>query len=203
LYLKGKATDVWRIRELLYRVPPIVFLSACDTHAADRNHATTANGFLSLGARTVLASVFPLDARLAAIFAARLLYRISEFVPLAIDLFNQALTWSEVVTGMLRMQLLTDYLRQVEARGHIDIEAYKEIHYRGNAAINGADFKPFEVVDTLLLERGLERKTLRSIREMTVANSAVISYLQLGRPETILIDNPDRLAGQLQEFESI
>src|SRR5438045_836761 len=102
LYLKGKRVDVWSLKERAPRVPPIVVLSACDTHAADRNHATTANGFLALGARTVLASVFPLDARTAAIFTARLLYRVSAFLAAAVEDFDQALTWSEVVSGMIR-----------------------------------------------------------------------------------------------------
>jgi CHAT domain-containing protein len=68
LYLKDTPIDIWNLRGKLRRVPPIVILSACDTHAADRNHATTANGFLALGVVTVLASVFPLDALDAATF---------------------------------------------------------------------------------------------------------------------------------------
>lgn len=89
----------------------IVVLSVCDTHAAARNHATVANGFLAIGSRAVLSSVFPLEARQAAIFAARLVFRVSDFIPAAIRQFDRALTWTEVVSGMLRMQLLTDFLR--------------------------------------------------------------------------------------------
>jgi hypothetical protein len=63
LHLGSHAVDVWSLKDRIQNMPPIVILSACDTHAADRNHATTANGFMHLGARTVLSSVFPLDAR--------------------------------------------------------------------------------------------------------------------------------------------
>jgi len=59
LHLGSDAVDVWSLRDRIQNMPPIVILSACDTHAADRNHATTANGFMHLGARTVLASVLP------------------------------------------------------------------------------------------------------------------------------------------------
>jgi hypothetical protein len=76
LYLQDEPINVWTLRDRITRMPPIVLLSACDTHAADRNHATVGNGFLALGARAVLASVFPLFAPTAATFIARLLYRI-------------------------------------------------------------------------------------------------------------------------------
>src|SRR3546814_10624722 len=99
--------------------PPIVILSACDTHAADRNHATAANGFLALGSRSVLASVFPLHASQAAIFTARLIYRVSDYIPAAIKLFERSLTWLEVVSGMLRRPVTTDLLRNLGAVGLI------------------------------------------------------------------------------------
>ena len=41
LHLGSKAVDVWGLRDKITNMPPIVVLSACDTHAADRNHATT------------------------------------------------------------------------------------------------------------------------------------------------------------------
>ncbi|WP_366142232.1 CHAT domain-containing protein [uncultured Tateyamaria sp.] len=88
-----------------------MLLSACDTHAADRNHATVANGFLSLGVRTVVASVFPLDARDAAAFTGRLLHRIANFIPLTHSILERSVTWMEMLSGLLRMQFLTDYLR--------------------------------------------------------------------------------------------
>ena len=52
--------DVWSLRGQM-RVPPIVILSACDTHGLDSpSHATVGNGFLFLGAVTVVASLLPL-----------------------------------------------------------------------------------------------------------------------------------------------
>jgi hypothetical protein len=204
LHLKGKPVDVWNLRNRLTQVPPIVVLSACDTHAADRNHATTANGLLSLGARTVLASVFPLDGRAAAIFTARLLYRVSAYLASAIDCFDQALTWSEVVAGMLRMQLLTDYLRQLERKGLIDAITYRMVHIRGNEVINNShESDPFGIVDDVLAKLGIEKRTLHSELELAVANSSVISYLQVGRPETILIDSEKRIERQLNKCHAM
>jgi hypothetical protein len=199
LFLKGTPVDVWELKEALTRVPPIVILSACDTHAADRNHATTANGFLSLGARSVLASVFPLYALDAATFVARLLFRVAVYLPIAVDVLQRAISWNEVVSGMLRMQLLTDYLRHLVHTGLIDDPAYMEVHNIGNGAINGGEQgppspEPFAVVDRMLIQKfGMGENQLKPAFEVAVANSSVLNYLQLGRPETISITSVDAL----------
>jgi hypothetical protein len=201
LHLGNEAVDVWGLRDRIHNIPPIVVLSACDTHAADRNHATTANGFMSLGARAVLSSVFPLDARDAASFAARLVYRVSEFVPGAIKVFDQAITWTEVISGLIRMQLLTDYLKLLEDKKAIDHDAYMRIHLEGNQAINGRADDPFGAVLGALEKIGLTKSSLKLDLEITVANSSALSYLLIGRPETIIIDDRDRVVGQLNELD--
>ena len=81
LQLGNQAIDVWSLKGRV-QVPPIVILSACETHPAGESHATAASGFLMLGARAVLASLVPLDARHAAILAGRLMYRLAEYVPM-------------------------------------------------------------------------------------------------------------------------
>lgn len=202
LFLQDEAVDVWSLLPKLKRVPPIVILSACDTHAADRNHATTANGFLSLGVRAVLGSVFPIDARSAAIFTARFLYRIADYLGPAIAMFNQGLRWSDVVTGMLRMQILTDFLRAILRQGLISDYQYDRIHLDGNLAINGDQEDPLGQVVGMLEALGLDHKRLVRELEVVVANSDIISYLHVGRPETILIDDPGRIAEQLRAIEA-
>ncbi|NLS20322.1 hypothetical protein HGP16_27715 [Rhizobium sp. P40RR-XXII] len=192
LHLYDEACDVWLLRGRIHRPPPIVILSACDTHAAARNHATTANGFLAIGSRAVLGSVFPIGGRDAAILAARLIFRISHFLPAAISVFGRALSWTEVISGMLRMQLLTDFLRLLEQEKLIDQEAYFHIHMEGNLAINGGAPSPFEDVIDLLETAGLSREGAKAKLDMALANSDVLSYVNIGRPETILIDSRDR-----------
>lgn len=199
LHLGDEAVDIWSLSDKITKMPPIVVLSACDTHAADRNHATTANGFMSLGARTVLSSVFPLDARDAAVLTARLVLRVGDFLRPAIMLSEQALTWQEVISGMLRMQLMTDFLRLLRSKKKIDDETYKKIHVDGNFAINGGDPDPFGVVLNKLEDLGVTGLALDL--ESAVANSSVISYLQIGRPETILIDVPERARAQMDALE--
>lgn len=185
LYLKGTPVNVWTLGDRLKKVPPIIVLSACDTHAADRNHATAANGFLSLGARTVLGSVFPLDGLDAAVFIGRLLLRIALFLPAEIERRRRPITWAELVSGMLRMLLLTDYLMHLLSLGLITEQTYMAVHEQGNIWINTPEPDSFEKIDQLLMEHGLDRSRLQSERDIAIANSSFISYLQIGRPETI------------------
>jgi len=200
LYLQDDPVNVWTLRDRITRMPPIVLLSACDTHAADRNHATVGNGFLALGARAVLASVFPLFAPTAATFIARLLYRISVFVEVAINIRQRALTWLEIVSGMIRMQLLSDLNHALERAKLINSELYQDIGSRGNAAINGEHEDPFVAILQMYEESGVPRGDLDRLFELTIANSSVISYLHLGRPETILVDLPKRIEEQFKQM---
>lgn len=203
LHLQDEAIDIWSLKDEIVNMPPIVVLSACDTHAADRNHATTANGFMMLGARTVLSSVFPLHAAAAATFAARLIYRVAAGMKPMIDLFDEAITWTEVVSGMIRMQLLTDFLHELVNKKVITKEIYEDIGSRGNMAINGRLPDPFGFVVSELAKMGLPRQLLLAELERAVANSSAISYLQIGRPETILIDDENRIQRQLSELAKI
>lgn len=190
LQLIDEKIDVWQLYADKPRIPPIVILSACDTHAADRNHASTANGFLNLGAQTVLGSVFPIDARDAASFAARLLYRISHYVPSAHSALGRSLTWMEVMSGMIKMQLLTDFCRHLLKKKLIGDEAYNELHLVGSTAISSAAKWPFEAVIDDLVIRGIEEKRAWHELRSALSKSTAISYIQMGRPETIII-HPD------------
>jgi hypothetical protein len=191
LQLLEEKINIWQLQSKRPRVPPIVVLSACDTHAADRNHASAANGFLSIGARTVLGSVFPIDGRDASSFVARLLYRVAEFVPAAHKVFSRSLTWMEIMGGMIRMQLLTDFCRRLERKGMIDRETYKTVHISGNMAINGGDAWPFESIIGELMRSGVDEKGAWHELRSATAHSTAISYIQLGRPETIIV-HPDQ-----------
>jgi hypothetical protein len=190
LWLDKEAIDVWSLHGEIHRPPPIVILSACDTHAADRNHATVANGFLTLGCRAVLGSVFPLHASHAAVFAARLLFRVSDYIPAAIKLFKRSLTWLEVVSGMLRRQVITDILRHLEAEGLLQEDDSLERAYQMHSLVDSDIDDSFSHVRQALLEYGISEDRLDREIHKAIAASSTISYLHLGRPETILINTP-------------
>ena len=104
---------------------------------------------------------------------------------------------------MLRMHLLTDFLRLLVSRGQLDEGNYPAIHKRGNFAINSRAPDPFSIVTAELEKLGLAKDTITSGLETAVANSSIISYLQIGRPETILIDSRDRMERQLESYQGV
>ncbi|MGA7454264.1 MAG: hypothetical protein WBW73_24405, partial [Rhodoplanes sp.] len=72
---------------------------------------------------------------------------------------------------MLRMQLVTDFLRQLLNKGKIDKETYERIHMDGNTAINGHAPDPFGVVMSRSEEIGLSKKDLEL--ELEIAQNKV------------------------------
>lgn len=182
--------NMWTLRGRV-RVPPIVILSACDTQAADRSHVTTANGFLELGARAVLGTLLPVNAGRAAMFIVRLLYRLYKFLPAALEARKVAVQWSEVIAGMLRMQLLTDLLRPYHDRGLLTPAQFDDLHLQGNLAINERRDDWYELVEGWAanqLSQPVER--VREDFVSRIANSDTVRYIQMGDPESILIYDP-------------
>jgi hypothetical protein len=179
--------SIWEMRGEV-RVPPIVILSACDTHAADRSHATTANGFLHAGAITVVASLLPVEAHDAALLIARLIWRLAEFLPAITSEQGRAVLWSEVMSGMLRLQLVYDLVMPLLMEGRISASDYEEINMR--AIMATANRSPNWWDDALkrlgeLIGEDGEALDKRAAR--VIATSDVIRYTQLGNPEKIVI----------------
>jgi pantoate kinase len=121
---------------------------------------------------------------------------------------GRAVGWNEIVSGMLRMHLLTDYMRKLNDDGLINESAYLKVHKFGNEALNGGEKppspEPFALVDQMLInEFGLPQAELKSAFQIAVANSSALSYIQLGRPETIAIATPEASATFERIYEAI
>ena len=71
--------------------------------------------------------------------------------------------------------------------GLISEETYFRVHEQGNLWINLPVRDPFERIHELFKESGVEPLRLKIERDIAIANSSYISYLQLGRPENVLI----------------
>lgn len=197
LYLQGADVDVWSLRGQIERVPPIIMLSACDTHAPDQNHATAASGFLALGARSVLGTLFPVSAIDAASLAARLVYRVAAFIPAATSVFQSALTWTEVVCGILRMQALTDVLRGCKEKGFISDTEFSDIHKKGNILINSFVPDAFEQVFELIRQTSGNGSGVEKTISECLAQSNWTYYVNLGRSESIIVDTKDRFESHM------
>ncbi|EFH10550.1 CHAT domain-containing protein [Teichococcus cervicalis] len=200
LHLRDERCEVWGLQRQLPNPPPLVVLSACDTHAADRNHATSASGFLALGCRAVLGSALPLHAADAAAFVARLLLRVARFVPPAVGILGRPVTWTEVVGGMLRMQAMTDWLRGLVRAGALRADQYEEIAVWANLQINAGAPDPFSAVRARLVNEGLSEAVAGRILREAVAASTAISYLNMGRPETVLLDTEAAMAARARDL---
>ncbi|GFM28142.1 CHAT domain-containing protein [Novosphingobium sp. PY1] len=187
LMIGDTPVDVWSLRGKL-RVPPIVMLSACDTQAIDGSHATTANGFISLGARAVVATLLPVHGIHASLFVARMMLRIAQFVPAAITEYGRGILWSEMVSGLQRMNLLSDLIMALLDKKIIDDGQYNRIGTYGNGVINSLDRRWLErIKEEIIRETGMQPGELdRRIRNV-IACSDAIRYAQIGNPETIVI----------------
>ena len=103
-----------------------------------------------------------------------------------------------MVSGLLQMQAVTDLLFLLMSKNLLDRAGYQEVHTAANEAINGRTEAPFQRVPDDLTRRGFDRDAVTDDLELAIANSDVISYLQVGRPETILIDSRDRMMSQVE-----
>jgi hypothetical protein len=195
LVLGTDQIDVWNLRGKV-RVPPIVLLSACDTHGLDASsQATVGNGFLAIGAHTVLATLLPVGGLESASFVARLVLRISQFLPAASRARGRVLNWNEVISGMLRMLFASEMLDalvgppdqegtpryDMQMAANTDINTYEEEDWFGNL-IRAISVHRNEPLD----------KTASRARAVT-ARAEAIRYVQLGHPEAILIDDGEVL----------
>jgi hypothetical protein len=77
---------------------------------------------------------------------------------------------------MLRMQLMTDFLRLLARENLISDESYVEIHQFGNQAINGMSDTPFEDVFDMLKNAGVTKGVSKARMELALANSSVLAY---------------------------
>jgi hypothetical protein len=188
LQVGRESVNVWELHGEI-EVPPIVILSACDTQGIDaRSHVTVGNGFLAIGAQTVLATLLPVDGRASAAFIARLVYRLADFIPAA--LHTRVVNWTEIVSGMLRMLLASELLdgfigppdKLESPRGKMQSQAN---HY-----INSGDPEWFErLIGDIAKHRGETDEATLTRAQGLIARAEALRYVQLGNPENILVDD--------------
>lgn len=179
--------NFWSLRGRV-RLPPIVVLSACDTHAAARSSGTVANGLLHLGARTVLATLLPIGGREGALMVARLLNRLAGYLPAACRDLGRVVMWSEVIGGMLRMQFLFDLLMPLEHDGRMTQEQFRDVLAKASLRGQRNGAAGLTTMEQALATFGImEPPAFRAMVRRAVPLSDTIRYAQMGHPETILI----------------
>lgn len=193
LIIGSDKVDLWSLRGKV-RSPPIVILSACDTHPIDGSHASVANGFLAAGATTVLGTALPIRATEAATFIITLILRLREFLPSLIQKPDDCIRWTRVVSGLLRMSYITELFHLLNSKGkyNLSADAYYRISFQANNLINGGVSDWYERTLELLgdeVHRPVEE--IRALCSQWVQIPECLKYVQLGNPELILITHED------------
>lgn len=178
--------DVWHLYQQA-RIPPIVILAACSTHPIEGSHASVANGFIESGVCSVIGTFAPVNSSHAAVFVTRLLERIDLYLPIALR--RRDYTWREIITGLFRMSYVRDVMEGLRDQlGLITQAQYEAIHVQANMLINIEDKLWFEKFMALVAEAvGLEQRNVAEFWEEHFQFVESMLYVQLGRPENIVI----------------
>lgn len=166
------------------KVPPIIILSACETHTLEGFESSVASAFLFMGARSVLGTLAPIEARSAATLIARFLFRFEAFLPA----LGGPINWTEVVTGMLRMSYVTDMLRKFEQIHGMPFFQLNRVQMVANMTINGNDPAWFDQVLKALAQE--TRETEQQVKDRwldTCYFAETLRYVHLGSPEHIYV----------------
>lgn len=104
LHIRSERTEVWSFQNVF--VPPIIVLGACESAALAETHNTPSNGWLAIGARCVLGTLYPVQAALTTTLFARLMANLHE----AVFGTQQMPTWEIVVSKTLMLNRYLDFL---------------------------------------------------------------------------------------------
>ena len=200
LIIHGQSVDVWSRRGRI-QVPPIVMLSACDTHPFDRSHATVANGFLHCGAQAVSATVLPVRSVPASAFLVRLLLRAISFGD-AMNGMGRAVPWTNIVGGALRMQLASDIVHSLVRRQMLPADQITDIQLSANFDINRPRADWLERLGARCREAGgFDQAQWDGTFADILAASDVIRYTHVGNPEALIIADERVLQRAIAEAE--
>jgi hypothetical protein len=197
LQIGGTPVDIWSLRGKVL-LPPIVILSICDAHPVDRSHASIANGFLSLDAMSVFASMLPIDGVRSAIMMARLLYRVTSITKHWIDLNKVPLAWLKVVSCQLRASYVFDVLQELVDRGELSKDASFGITVKVTNMINWFQPNWYQMFLSELataLDWG-ECQVTAFLNNEFLLNESLL-YLQLGVPDKVMLVT-DRCVAKMQ-----
>jgi hypothetical protein len=198
LAIRDERTEIWDLTGC--SIPPIVLLAACDTAAIAETYNTPANGWLALGARSVLASYFPIQADLTTVLFGRIFANLLEAVH-----GKQILpTWEIVVSRTLLLNRYLDFFYgfvEWSKRRHLEVPP-RGISLEYTYLWNKQRWSPAEGYRRCpeLLARAMDRQGKkfgdhfrRYLREETTVPHTMF-FAHLGAPETIRISKERRTA---------
>jgi len=193
IFIKGEAIAISELFGKV-KIPPIVILSACDTNPLDRSHYNTANAFLLMGAKTVLASAVPIQSREASIFISRLLMRISIFLPIRLFNLKENIRWSELITGMTRQMYYTELIFKLQNKYGFRGELSKELILFVNTHINPLQSKFNEkILNEISIKINISNEDMEKFITEEFKFPECLKYIQMGNPELITIGTEENI----------
>ncbi|RFB82157.1 hypothetical protein B5K08_31095 [Rhizobium leguminosarum bv. trifolii] len=193
LHIGKEKVDIWELRGTL-RPPPVVVLSACDTHSPDRTHATAGAGFLTCGATSVVGTFLPVRSKSAALFAARLSMRAAWYTHAVVHGSKRPILWSEVVGSMLRLDFLSDLIGRLEGKKLLSLQPAMDLRTEINMFVHTRDPDWWAKSKARLIQAtGLDADQLARLISKTIAEGDCVRYTHLGNPELLCITDNDVL----------
>lgn len=186
LMIGGKKIDTWSLANSC-KIPPIVILSACSTHAPDGSHASVANGFFRCGTLSVIGTYAPIGSNHAAIFVCRLLHRVSEYIPVAAK--HRPITWRKVVSDFFKLSYVTDILYDLRFRLRlITEEELIAIQFECHKIIElNKDQWEILFFNEITQRTSIKKEQWNELLFKYYQYVETMLYTQLGRPEHITI----------------
>ena len=170
-----------------FPVPPIVMFSTCNTYPIVNTFNSIANSFLSAGAKTVIATNSPVDAKKSAIFIARILYRIDELLPKLFKL-KKEFSWLDFISDFFRMSYITDITRYFCDKGFLNDVELVQLRLDENFIIN---IKNPEWYQKFLLSlaklTGKKKRDCEYIINNEIGFTETMKYIVLGNADSIII----------------
>jgi hypothetical protein len=165
------------------KIPPIIIMSSCLTHAVGGSESSVANGLLDSGAVSVLGTFLPVDAEESAVFIARLLLAVNALI----NGHLKSATWRTVLSTFFRMSYTTDILRKFLTNKDISEIDFAKINLQINTLILSKEEKWFDVLcDSLArLTNSQTEETMKKILSNFMFVETMC-YTQLGRPELLV-----------------
>jgi hypothetical protein len=110
------------------------------------------------------------------------------------DIVNEAgryVPWTHIVSGVLRMEFVTDIIRGFQSQGLYGVEKVSELLLATLLDLNPLRDDWFERLADRVMSAGkfARDKWDRDVADL-IASSDAIRYLHLGNPESILITGP-------------
>lgn len=182
--------NVWKLGKTLH-LPPIFFLSACSTHPIDGSNSSIANGLISSGAFSVLATLLPIDAIHSSVFISKILHWIDFYLAMDKNKFPTIALWRDLIADIMRCMYASDILMHLTQHKNINNYQLDEIllstqmdilYHQNRNWFNDFFTKIAEASDIKYDELILTFK-----KEFRLTNT--LYYTHIGRPDKIIITN--------------